>query len=348
MLDFSKLYSEICKIPMTEYFEKAENTASINPCRFVFNRDFDRILELCYGEKSIDYKALSDYERFAHLCASSEDIRGSGALELFRFTLEKFFDFDGEINAGASAPLWQEMTDKLCAENSYELICEKDGVGYANSVSPRIRFDSSYEKECAHILSLLAKGTRLFFDVSELDFCRADKYHCVNSYEKVYNSRFEKKDVDTVISGVLYSASKEAKACGQEIWLYIGDNYSAAVSIINYFSELSVLPDMRIFPSASISLRVAMELCRVIGDAHIKYGFCYEGAVSSEVISKIVKEVAGVYPIGECVFAGARTSHPLRSPYHTVFRRGLAKALCELYDDYPSALCAAEKILNKK
>ena len=303
--------SIISNIPIREVFATPvlENEVLTNPTQLLIDADMRRFLALC---TDIDDNT-SDYELFAAFLENLWKMRGSGVYQIFRESLELFFYYKDDILSVDPKELWTSFCE-IMSKSVFDInMLEKISVQKTLShMLPMFCDNLSYEELISHNLGAIDELECDFVvvDLSSYNFIKTDRYHAEKAYISYIGG--DKKSVDDVFSGLLYPMCEMIKKQGKKLYVYIGDNFTSAKLMIEYFSSRSILPETRIFTSGETLERVASELCGVWGkdNTRVRCGLVYRQGDTVEKISENIKRVAAVYPIGELFLGGSIGDSP--------------------------------------
>ncbi len=321
----------ISNIPIKEVFATPvlENEILTNPTQLLMDAEKRRFLTLCAEKRNY----TSDYEIFEAFVENLWKMRGSGAYQLFGEEIALFFGYKEDVASADPKELWTRfcetlsekvfdinMLEKISAQKTHQhklpILCKCGG--YEELIVKNLGAIKDFEEDFIAV------------DISKYNFVKTDRYHAEKAYTGYISG--DEKNIDTVISGLLYPICESARNGGKKLYVYIGDNIASAKLMIEYFSSRDVLPETRIFTSGEALERVAAELCGVYGKemTRVLCGLVYREGDTVEKISDTIKRVAAVYPIGELFLGGSVGKSPAFAAKLKMLEKAMNIALKEI------------------
>ena len=346
--DAEVLYSKIVRIESKNKFDGIGTSLFFaTPADLLIGDTEEQFICFCAENGAPDYEKMSDYERFSSFVANIPSFRGSGVLEAFCEKVRIAFDHDILLSDLDAPSLWKKYSDSLSERGGYlplsappsDMLC-----------LPLLCKASDYGSWVESQVALVEKSERVMFDISNTKFIRSDAYHCSKAYDEYL--KVGGKLPDILSCGLLYSVCDNLKKRNICLWLNVGENIASARDIMNYLAERGVLPNVRIFTYGKHLQYAVPALCKdmVSGDKKIKvlFGMLMNKGLSSDMIAQDIKNIAGIYPIGQLSFGGLYPYDINSRAYENIFKRGLCKALCDICPTLDEAEKTALKILGSK
>ena len=345
-----KIYNGIADDIIYDRFACPSATLEVftNPSQILLDAQKDRMAQICCDCAGVRYDKMSDYERFRAFVDALPKMIGSGAYELFFEELSLLFGYDSTEKISVTE-LWKKLCDDI-SSNAFdldEILRRTDTAKPTNSILPIIYKAGDYSELVKINLKNLEKlaGGVASIDISEIKFSITDKYHA-----DIACRDCDESQKDIIISALLYSIFESAKKSDITLYLYIGDNYSSASSLISYFEGRGILPNIRLFAADNICYRVAKELCGVyeIGSSEIRIdcGLVYCEGDTVQSIADKVKNIARVYPVAELAIGGSISTSPVFAAADELVKKGIAEALADICDGEDQALLCAKNIIK--
>ena len=296
-----------------------------------------------------DVNKLSDYELFFEFVSNLDAMQGSAEKETFLEELKLLYSDCVLGNIADPKELWKSLCEKMSIENCNfgEKIKEISQYEKINSLRIFTNFDN-FEKYSDFVEDQLEKiknsdSEYAVADISVLNFSRTDDFHAATAYEKYRAGDSDAKS--EALSGALYRTLSAIKNANKILLLNIGDNYSSAEQMIGYFRARDIMPSTVIF-ARDAARKSAERLCGVYKGARGEFSIlsgvlCYEGDTVRDIKNRVL-DISAVYPIGKLFIGGAPTESPFVAARHSILKRGIAEAICELSQDREEQLRIAE------
>ncbi|MBO7250783.1 MAG: hypothetical protein J6V42_05865 [Clostridia bacterium] len=318
-----------------------------DPAQILIDEQKIRILSLILGSEVFK---MSRYETFEAVVKSLPALSGSAAAEIFCAEISSLYGADYLEDIKSPRKLWEKLSEIMDFEHpefrekleramsferldSVKLFSSKRRDGYRELISAEIsRIDNGAEY--------------VTLDISSLDFRKTDDFHASEDYKKYLLG-----DADALhgaLSGALYPICAHLRTKEKTLLLSIDENYAAAERMIKYFLEREIMPNTVIFARGAAARASAERLSGIYkssrGEIKIRSGILYyEGDTSRDIKNRLL-DIAAVYPVSEAFVGGVMSEKTLISARHTLLKKGIAEALCELCKDENSRFDIAENI----
>ena len=317
-----------------------------DPTQLIIDEKKRRMISYFAG---YDVAELSDYELFYELVSNLDAMSGCAEKELFIEEIKSLYGDGALDDIQNPMELWRRLCDKMSQEkcNFNKKIAEISNYSKLNNISIFANIDnfSKYSDFVSDRVKEIKESDVEYAmcDISVLNFARTDDFHASLAYEKYRAGDGEAKD--EALSGALYPILSALKSAGKTLLLNIGNNYSAAERMIEYFKARDILPGTVIF-ARNVARMSAERLCGVYNGARGEYSILsgvllYDGDTVRDIKCRVL-DIAAAYPIGKLFIGGAMTDSPLVSARHAILKRGVAEAIYELSDNREERIRLAE------
>ena len=298
-----------------------------------------------------DAEKLSDYERFFEFVSNLDAMQGSAEKEIFAEEIKSLYSEGSLKYITDPRALWENLCKEMSIEN-YNFAEKIKTISHYDKIKNIRIFTNidNFENYADFVSNELEKiknseDAYVTADISVLNFSRTDAFHATEAYRK-YKAG-DRADLDIALSGALYPVMSAIRSAGKMLLLNIGDNYTAAERMIEYFRARAIMPNAVIFARRE-ARRVAEQLCGVYKDANgellLSAGLLYYDGDTVRDIKNRFLDIAAAYPIDRLFVGGAATTSVLVTPRHSVLKRGIAEGIYELCEDMNECLKLAENI----